>query len=80
MVDSKMSRYPSLQFSSLVAFHGSPFSQFQKDRFTLNLAASLAVVQDLTFGWIKFSLSLFPFWQLCVWRDPQTPFQITQEA
>lgn len=57
VTDSKMSRYPSLQFSSRVAFHGSPFSLFQKNRFTLNLAASLAVVQDLTVGWVKFSLS-----------------------
>lgn len=59
VADSKMSRYPFLQFSSRVAFHGSSFSQFKKDRFTLNLAASLAVVQDLSVGWVKFSLSFF---------------------
>lgn len=69
VADSEVSHHPSPpQFSSHVASHGSSFSQFQEDRLTLNLEASLAVVQGFPVGWVKlsgFCLFVFPFWQLC---------------
>lgn len=63
VADSEMSQYPSLQSPHpySVAFHGFLFSLFQEDSLTLNLAASLAIVQGFPFGWVKLCFVLFCF-------------------